>query len=49
MVQLASHDWKSCLTSFWLLWPNECNGAIDNTIGIMKICVDIVYKCQEIV
>ena len=53
MMQLALHNsnagtnglmWlkKSCSTSFWLLWPNECNGAIDNTIGITKICLDIV-------
>ena len=53
MMQLASHDnntgtnctiWlkKSYFTSFWSLWPNECNGAIENNTYITKICLYIV-------
>ena len=53
MIQLASHGsnaitndiaWQkmSCFTSFWTLWHNKCNCAIDNTIGITRICLDIV-------
>ena len=53
MMQLASHDsnagtnditWvkKSHFISFWSLQPNKCNGAIDNTIGITKITLEIV-------
>ena len=40
---------KSSLTSFWPLWPNECNGAIDKSIEIIKICLDIGLTCLEIV
>ena len=32
---------KSCFTSFWSLWPDKCNGAMEN-IGITKLCLDIV-------
>ena len=53
MMQLTSDDssagtngieWlkKSCFPSFLSLWPNECNDAITNTIGITNICLDIV-------
>ena len=46
MLALASHDTgagangidmtnKSYNIPFWLSLPNKCNGAIDNTIGIM--------------
>ena len=35
---MATHDWKkSCFSSVWSLWPIECNGNIDNTIGVTKV------------
>ena len=45
--QQGWYQWKHltkkwCFTSFWSLWCYECNGAIDNIIGIPKICLDIV-------
>ena len=53
-MQLASYDsnastkgitWlkKSCFTSIWSLWPNEGNGAIDNTTDITKLYLDTVW------
>ena len=36
----------SYFTSFWSLWPNEWNGAIDNTIGTTKKCLDIFRHVQ---
>ena len=41
------HQWhhmykESCFTSSWSVWHNKCNGAIGNSIGIPKMCLDIV-------
>ena len=35
--------WKKVMFYLFLwIWPNKCSGAIDNSIGILKICLDIV-------
>ena len=33
---------ESCFASFLSLWPNKCNGTIDNSIDTLKMCLDIV-------
>ena len=43
LVPVTSHDWKVMFHLIWSLWPNECDGAIHNTIGIPRICQDIVF------
>ena len=44
MVPWQFHQYHmfTCFTSFWSLWHIECNGAIDNMIGITQTCLDIV-------
>ena len=32
---IKSHDQKSCCISFWPFWPEECNDAIDDAVGVM--------------
>ena len=32
---IASYDKKACCTSFWLSWPKESNGPIDDTTSFM--------------
>ena len=53
MIPLALHDrnagtngitWmkKPCFIPCWWLWPNECNGIIDNTTDITVICQKVL-------
>ena len=41
-VWLASNDQKSCCTSFWLSWPQECSGTIDDTTGIISMLMSMM-------
>ena len=52
LVIMESNDWKLCFTSFCLMWPDECNSAIDKTFSITNFmsrqCSDLSIYCLDI-